>query len=198
MASGLSSPLGIIGIILIIIGIIMAVVGIILLIVNQNNEKPWFIWFLLIGGIVLGIIGGILLAIALSQSSRIASCLPPCPAPCPAPIVQATPVVQTAPIQYVQQVVRPPSPRPVVSYARQELVGRETLDPDPRTYIYETPQAAQKVYYEEQLPDGQVERGTGVYKGPNVRTYYTEDIGEHEVQTGIRPPVQTVRAVQRY
>lgn len=67
MASGLSSPLGIAGIILIIIGIIMTVVGIILLIANQNKQKYWYIWLLLIGGVVLGIIGGILLAIALSQ-----------------------------------------------------------------------------------------------------------------------------------
>lgn len=66
MASGLSSPLGIAGIILVIIGIIIAVIGIILLIANQNLPKAWYIWFLLIGGIVLGIIGGILLAIALS------------------------------------------------------------------------------------------------------------------------------------
>ena len=67
MASGLSSPLGIAGILLIIIGIIMAVIGVILLIANQNKPKEWYIWLLLIGGVVLGITGGILLAIALSQ-----------------------------------------------------------------------------------------------------------------------------------
>jgi len=66
MASGLSSPLGIAAILFIIIGIIMAVIGVILLIVNQNQSKGWFIWFLLIGGIVLGIAGGIMLAVALS------------------------------------------------------------------------------------------------------------------------------------
>lgn len=67
MASGLSTPLGIAGIIFIIIGIIMALIGIILLIVNQNNAKPWYIWFLLVGGVIIGIIGGIMLAIALSE-----------------------------------------------------------------------------------------------------------------------------------
>lgn len=68
MASGLSSPLGIAGIIFIVIGIIMAIVGIIILIVNTNKEKPWYIWVLLIGGIVLGIAGGIMLAIALMNA----------------------------------------------------------------------------------------------------------------------------------
>ena len=67
MAGGLSSPLGIAGLILIIIGIIMAIVGIILLLANQNKPKPWFVWVLLIGGVVLGIAGGIMVAIALSD-----------------------------------------------------------------------------------------------------------------------------------
>ena len=67
MASGLTSPLGIAAVILIVIGIIMAIIGIVLLLANQNKEKPWYIWFLLVGGIVLGIAGGIMLAIALSQ-----------------------------------------------------------------------------------------------------------------------------------
>jgi len=70
MASGLSSPLGIAGIIFIIIGIIMAVVGIILLIANQNKSKSWYIWFLLIAGIVLGIAGGIMVAVALSYPTQ--------------------------------------------------------------------------------------------------------------------------------
>lgn len=67
MAGGLSSPLGIAGLILIIIGIIMAIVGIILLLANQNKPKPWYVWVLLIGGVVLGIAGGIMVAIALSD-----------------------------------------------------------------------------------------------------------------------------------
>jgi H+/Cl- antiporter ClcA len=71
MASGLSSPLGIAGIIAIIIGIIAALIGIILLIVNQNSEKPWYIWLLLIGGVIIGIIGGVMLAIALSEKPKV-------------------------------------------------------------------------------------------------------------------------------
>lgn len=67
MATGLTTPLGIAGLILIIIGIIMAVVGIILLLANQNRPKPWYVWFLLITGVVLGIAGGVMAAIALSD-----------------------------------------------------------------------------------------------------------------------------------
>lgn len=87
MASGLSSSLGLAGIIFIVIGIIMAVVGIILLIVFQNQSQPWYVWFLLIGGIVLGIIGGIMLAIALSQSS---TCSVPLVDSCGHPIPKMT------------------------------------------------------------------------------------------------------------
>lgn len=67
MSYGVSSPLGIAGIIFIVIGIIMAVIGIILLIANQNKPKAWYIWFLMIVGILLGIAGGIMLAVALMQ-----------------------------------------------------------------------------------------------------------------------------------
>jgi uncharacterized membrane protein HdeD (DUF308 family) len=70
MASKLSTPLGITSIILIIIGIIMTIVGIILLIIDQNNTKPWYTWFLLITGVVLGIAGGIMLAIALHPKNQ--------------------------------------------------------------------------------------------------------------------------------
>lgn len=67
MAAGFSSPVGIAGIILIVVGIIMAIIGVILLIINQNKPKAWYIWLLLIGGVVLGIAGGVMLAIALSM-----------------------------------------------------------------------------------------------------------------------------------
>lgn len=67
MAYGLSTPLGIGGVILIIIGVIMAVIGIILLLANQKKDKPWYVWFLLIAGLVMGIAGGVMLAIVLSQ-----------------------------------------------------------------------------------------------------------------------------------
>lgn len=67
MVHGLSTPLGIAAIIMIIIGIIMVVIGIILLLSRQNKEKPWYVWLLLVGGLVVGIAGGVMLAIALSD-----------------------------------------------------------------------------------------------------------------------------------
>lgn len=65
---GISSPLGIAGVILIIIGLIMAIIGTIILIVNQNKSSPWYVWGLVIVGFALAIIGSTLLAIALSQA----------------------------------------------------------------------------------------------------------------------------------
>ncbi len=75
MSSGLSSPLGVAGVISVVIGIIMAVVGIILLLVDQNYPKPWYTWFLLIVGVVLGIAGGIMMAIALSERTKNECCV---------------------------------------------------------------------------------------------------------------------------
>lgn len=71
MACGLSTPFGITSIILVIIGIIMALVGIIVLIANQSQTKPWYVWFLLVGGVFIGIIGGVMLAIALSENPTV-------------------------------------------------------------------------------------------------------------------------------
>lgn len=68
MASGITSPLGIFAIVLLIIGIIMAIVGIIFVIARQNQTKDWWIWTLLIGGLVLAIFGGILLAVAMASN----------------------------------------------------------------------------------------------------------------------------------
>lgn len=70
MGKGLGSPLGITGVILTIIGIILAVIGIILLIVNQNNSKDWYIWVLMIGGLILALLGAIILAIAISTRAK--------------------------------------------------------------------------------------------------------------------------------
>jgi len=71
MSSGLSTPFGITSIIFVVVGIIMAIIGIILLIANQTNSKPWYIWFLLVGGVFIGIIGGIMIAIALREKQLI-------------------------------------------------------------------------------------------------------------------------------
>lgn len=52
------------GIILLIIGIVMIIAGII---VHENNVskgifQPWWVWFLIVGGLVIGIIGGLMMA----------------------------------------------------------------------------------------------------------------------------------------
>jgi hypothetical protein len=59
---------GIISLILFVVGVIMTIAGTIFLIVNQNSEKPWYIWFLLLGG---GIISGVSLAISYSEKSKV-------------------------------------------------------------------------------------------------------------------------------
>lgn len=71
METGIISPLGILGIILLVVGIIMTIIGIILLIANQNKPKYWFIWFSLIVGIILGIIGSIVIVIVLMQENKL-------------------------------------------------------------------------------------------------------------------------------
>lgn len=179
MATGLSSPLGIIGIILIIIGIIMTIIGVILLITNQNNQKPWYIWLLLIGGIVIGIMGGIFLAIALSyRSTVVATKVVTQPVQ---PMVVSQPVLAPQPVMTTQYVQRPITPPRSVA-VRQELVGQEAFDPDPQTYITETPQPARRLTVAGPYgPNGEPTRVSGVYKPPNVRTYTTHDVHEHPV-----------------
>lgn len=205
MATGLSSPLGVAGIILIIVGIIMAVIGIILLIANQNREKPWYIWFLLIMGVVLGIIGGILLAIALSQTPAVVTTTTTTPIVQPAqqvvvsspPVVTApvvaAPVVQTAPqTQYVVQ-----SPTRQVVVQRQtvpatvpiRMVGSgttyiddDTFDPDPQTIVTQSPgQKRRMVATGPYGPGGSTMTVTGTYKPQTAVNYTTHDIGEHPV-----------------
>jgi hypothetical protein len=66
MASGIGSPLGIFAVILLIIGIIMAIIGIISLIARAHQPQSWWMWTMLIAGIVLAIFGGILIAVAMS------------------------------------------------------------------------------------------------------------------------------------
>lgn len=175
MASGASSPLGIAGIIFIIIGIIMAVIGIVLLIVYSTTTIQWFVWVLLVGGILLGIIGGIMLAAALSARPRVEPCCEPIPEPkCymqrvyePPPVVQ--PVYAPAPARTIQ--------------TRTEKVGQEMFDPDPQTYVYETP--AQPVHVNNVVgnygPGGTRTVVSGTYVPPSTRTYVTQDILPHPV-----------------
>jgi len=100
--SVLTSPLGITAIILIIVGIIMAIVGVIFVISYQNTTKPWWVWGLLIGGIVLGLIGVIILGIALYTAPVAVTVTTPT-AVSPATVTTTTPapvVVAQAPPTY--------------------------------------------------------------------------------------------------
>jgi hypothetical protein len=147
MSYGLSSTLGIVGLFFIIIGIIMAIVGIILLITNQNQVQPWYVWFLLVGGVILGIIGGIMLAVAYAGTPEVKQCPRPCPNPCEpeyeyiemyeqqppkrtvqkvpkAPKPVPAPVVYQQPIQYQQPVIQY-QPAPVMAPQPQRLPPRE-------------------------------------------------------------------------
>lgn len=202
MATGLSSPLGVAGIILIIVGIIMAVIGIILLIANQNREKPWYIWFLLIMGVVLGIIGGILLAIALSQTPAVVTTtttpilqpaqqvLVSSPPIVTTPVVTAPIVRTTPPAQYV---VQSPTKQVVVQRTVPVLPTRtlgsgttyiddDTFDPDPETIVTESPgQRRRMVATGPYGPGGSTMTVTGTYKPQTKVNYTTRDIGEHPV-----------------
>lgn len=75
MASGLSSPLGITSLVLLIIGFFMIVAGIGFLIYKSNQPKPWYVWTLLGVGIVFMLIGGVLFAIAMSRKPVTTQCI---------------------------------------------------------------------------------------------------------------------------
>lgn len=64
---------GIIAIVLIIIALVMLIVGIILFERDVSNKvsSQWYVWFLLIGGLILGIIGGIWLAYDLRRHNMV-------------------------------------------------------------------------------------------------------------------------------
>ena len=199
------SGLAIAGIIVIIIGIIMAIIGIILLIVENTTTISWYVWFLVIGGILLGIIGGIMLAIALSEST-VPVYKPTCPIPqplCPIPqppIVRPScpytpqPIVQpTCPYQnysppvitpYVKPQV-PLVPSPIYSQ-RVEQLGDETFDPDPVTSVIDTPPTTlRRTVNGPYGPSGENIDVTGVHKIPGQRTYVTRDIPEHPVTSNL-------------
>lgn len=63
--TGIASPLGIAGVVMIALGIILTLIGLIFLVVNQNGVKAWYMWFLVIVGILVGIVGSVCLAFAL-------------------------------------------------------------------------------------------------------------------------------------
>lgn len=59
-----------IGITMLIIGTIFLTIGIILLLVNQNNDKQWYIWLFLYSGLFMLIIGGFLLSYTLYVKNK--------------------------------------------------------------------------------------------------------------------------------
>ena len=202
------SGLAIAGIILIVIGIIMAIIGIILLIVENTTTTSWYVWFLVLGGILLGIIGGVLLAIALSEPTIKAIIpMPGCPIPqpvCPVPIqtcpmpLQPT-IKPTCPYQNytAPQVFSPPVFTPMVKpqiplapthvYSqRVEQLGDETFDPDPVTSVIDKPPTTlRRTVNGPYGPSGENIDVTGVHKIPGQRTYVTRNIPEHPVTSDI-------------
>jgi len=186
------SGLAIAGIIIIIIGIIMAIIGIILLIVENTPTISWYVWFLVIGGILMGIIGGVILAIALSESTVpiVPVYKPLCPIP--QPIIQPTcpsirPVIQPV-IQPRCPFVQPQVPLvPTSVYSqRVEKLGEETFDPDPVTSVVDTPPTTiRRTVNGPYGPSGENMDVTGVHKIPGQRTYVTRDIPEHPVVSNI-------------
>ena len=186
------SGLAIAGIILIIIGIIMAIIGIILLIVENTPSVSWYVWFLVIGGILLGIIGGVILAIALSEGPKVV--LPGCPIPQPTcPQIRPIPAVPTCPYQNYSPPVVSPLVRPQVPLVpsavynqRVEQLGEETFDPDPVTSVIDKPPTAiRRTVNGPYGPAGENMDITGVHKIPGQRTYITRDIPEHPVTSNL-------------
>lgn len=66
----LTSGLGIGAIILLIVGIIMIIASLVLLVTNQNasTAQPWYVWVILIIGIIAIVIGAIMLAYGLKDN----------------------------------------------------------------------------------------------------------------------------------
>lgn len=71
--SKLGSPIGFGCISLIVIGVVMIIIGMIFLIIYQNQDKPWWVWIVLIVGIAFGLIGALILVFWLSYKPS-----PPC------------------------------------------------------------------------------------------------------------------------
>lgn len=100
----------VVGIILLIIGLVMIIIGIS---IHENNVsngttlQPWYVWFLIIGGLVVGIVGLLVMAGSAAGKKKTAV-LPPCPPPC-APVCPPPP---SPPQQYHQVVTPLPSPAP--------------------------------------------------------------------------------------
>ena len=189
MASGLTSGLGIAGIILIIIGIIMAVIGIVLLIARQSTTSEWYIWALLIGGIILGIIGGVMLAIVLVYAPVVAI----------TPIAPITPLLSTCgPIEQYSMPVKYTNPptQYVQQYVQQRPV-QYVQQPPPVQYVQQAPpvqyvQQAPPVQYVQQPPSTQYVKQPPVqYVQQAPSTQYVQQ--PPSTQYVQQPPVQYVQ-----
>lgn len=120
-----TTPLGIAGIVMIILGLILAIVGIVLLVLNKDITKPWYIWVMLGGGIVIGIIGGILLAVAYAKEKPIIECVDE-----PRYIIEPQQVmVRTPQPQYVtqyqpqpKQIIQAPSQQQIIQTPPQQII----------------------------------------------------------------------------
>lgn len=142
----MNSTILIIGIVLLVIGLIMLIIGIV---VHQNNVQnnqgvqPWWVWFLIIGGIIIAIIGGVMMAFSATRKSA-----PPpiryVPAPQPQ-YVQAAPCWQPpkpCPTACPQPVYAPQGSAPVfystnpnaVAVPTQGMMPQQALQVPPSTY----------------------------------------------------------------
>lgn len=136
MASGVTSPLGIFAIVILIIGIMMAIIGIIFVISRQNQTKDWWIWTLLIGGLVMAIFGGILLAVAMASYET-----PPVVEACPRPMPGHHHVHQPG---HGPTMCAPPAPMPMpVSYDHGHGHGHSNgyVYPQYSSYVPSAPMA---------------------------------------------------------
>lgn len=190
--------LGIIAIILLIIALIMLIVGIILLIVNTTNTTDWWVWFLILGGVILGITAGIMLAIDLAEPTVVISpCARPMYPSCPQPVPYVQPVATrcpyaaqppvVAPVAPVYQPVYQPPPVPRPTYSeRTERIGQEMFDPDPVESTIVTPgESVRRVIVGPYGEAGQNIEISGVHTLPSVKRTITRDIPPHAVQSDL-------------
>lgn len=212
MASRLSTPLGFTGIFLLIVGILMTVGGIIGLIVQSNQPKSWWVWFLIFAGIVLGILGAVLLAIALSQTAVVVN---PCgqvvAAPVPVMYQQPTPIM-VAPPPYVAPLAPQyvPAPQPIYQQVAAPLpaanlgtsiytTGHPRFNPDPVDVFTPFPGTRQRAFVKGPYgPNGEEIEVSGTLTSAPIATKRTYDIPDHQVVVNQRPPQYVAGTQARY
>lgn len=145
----MNSTILIIGIVLLVIGLILLIIGIVIHQNNvQNNQgvQPWWVWFLIIGGIIVAIIGGVMMAFSATRKSapppiryvpapqpqyaQPAPCWQP-PKPCPTPCPPASaPMYQQQP---QTQLIYSPNPN-AVTVPTQGMLSQQALQVPPAIY----------------------------------------------------------------